>query len=253
MCNSLQHTNSIILNDAISFQRRLLSIIGSVIMSEIDTKNDENVKPQVQEESGEKISEDEAYFFHPVKLSEESEEVLDENKIEKSKIEIEQKLQEILRSISEETLQLSEFLMEENNIVKELCLSLKHVLKKINVSFNIPPQELPLKKKIKKVILNEEGHLILVHEKGEVHSAFLAEYPPEIVMAVLWVVIPELAKVIALYRKKISTRVNFFGKVKKELRSVAKAIIGGREKEQASGKERTIDAVKDALQSENQE
>ena len=221
-------------------------------MEKTDAKKIENVESTIPEENSEKVSE-ETYFFHPIKLSEESGEVLDEKEIEKSKIEIEQKLQEILRSISEETLQLSEFLMEENNMVKELCLSLKQILKKLNVSFNIPPQDLPLKKKIKKVILNEEGHLILVHEKGEVNSAFLAEYPPEIVMAVLWVVIPELAKVIALYRKKISTRVNFFGKVKKELKNVAKAIIGSKEKEQMSEKEQTMDAVKDALQTENQE
>ena len=142
-----------------------------MIMEETDAKNSENVESTIPEENSEKVSE-ETYFFHPIKLSEESGEVLDEKEIEKSKIEIEQKLQEILRSISEETLQLSEFLMEENNMVKELCLSLKQILKKLNVSFNIPPQDLPLKKKIKKVILNEEGHLILVHEKGEVKFSF---------------------------------------------------------------------------------
>ncbi|MGQ9545295.1 MAG: hypothetical protein ACUVQX_05865, partial [Candidatus Bathycorpusculaceae bacterium] len=182
-----------------------------------------NAKPKVNVEQtpqGESQSEavEEAYFFHPVQLSEEKEEILDEKEIEKAKVEIEQKLQEFLKSISEETLQLSEFLIEEKTLINELCISLKQILKKLNISFNIPPQGIPLKKKVKKVILNEEGHLILVHEKGEVNSAFLAEYPPEIVMAVLWVIIPELAKVIMLYRKKISTRINFFGKLKKELK-----------------------------------
>lgn len=99
--------------------------------------------------------------------------------------------------------------------------------------------------------MNEEGHLILVHEKGEVNSAFLAEYPPEIVMAALWVILPELAKVIMLYRKKISTRVNFFGKLKKELKGVAKAIIGGKEETATSSEEQTMDAVKESLTTEN--
>jgi len=219
-----------------------------------DVKANENVKPQSepqkQGESQEEAAE-EAHFFHPMQLSEEGGELLDEKEIEKSKVEIEQKLQELLKSISEETLQLSEFLMEENKLMDELCTSLKQILKKLNVSFNIPPQDIPLRKKVKKVILNEEGHLILVHEKGEVNSASLAEYPPEIVMAVLWVVMPELAKVVMLYRKKISTRVNFFGKIRKELKSVAKAIVG-KEGTSDSGSEQIMDVVKESLKPENQ-
>jgi hypothetical protein len=223
---------------------------GETFMEEKNVKTKGTAETSPKEESQSEAAE-EAYFFHPMQLSEESEEILDEKEIEKSKVEIEQKLQELLKSINEETLQLSEFLMEENKLMNELCISLKQILKKLNVSFNIPPHDIPLRKKVKKVILNEEGHLIIVHEKGEVNSAFLAEYPPEIVMAVLWVVMPELAKVVMLYRKKISTRANFFGKVKKELKSVVKAIVG-KEASSDSGSEQTMDAVKDSLKPENQ-
>ncbi|HVP92770.1 MAG TPA: hypothetical protein VMS94_03410 [Acidobacteriota bacterium] len=223
-------------------------------MEKKEVKSNENAKPQQQkpQEGVQETPVEEAHFFHPVQLSEESGEVLDEKEIEKSKAEIEQKLQELLKNINEETLQLSEFLMEENKMMEDLCMSLKQVLKKLNVSFSIPPQNIPIRTKINKVILNEEGHLILVHEKGDVNSGFLAEYPPEIVMAVLWTVMPELAKVVMLYRKKISVRVNFFGKVKKELKDVVKAIIG---KEGASGSSddgQAMDAVKESLKSENQ-
>jgi hypothetical protein len=213
------------------------------------SKNAESA-PQEKESQNEVV--EEPYFFHPIQLSEEGGETLDEKEIEKSKAEIEQKLQELLKGISEETLQLSEFLMEEKNMVNELCISLKQLLKKLNISFNIPPQNIPLRKKVKKVILNEEGHLIIVHEKGEVNSAFLAEYPPEIVMAVLWVIMPELAKVIMLYRKKISTRVNFFGKLKKELKGVAKAIVGSKEETAVSSGEHSMDVVKESLTNEKQ-
>lgn len=219
-------------------------------MGEEKVKPKENAKPLPKEENQSEETR-EAYFFHPMQLSEESEEILDEKEIEKSNVEIEQKLQELLRSISEETLQLSEFLMEESKLMNELCMSLKQILKKINVSFNIPPTDIPLRKKVKKVILNEEGHLILVHEKGEVNSAFLAEYPPEIVMAVLWVIMPELAKVVMLYRKKISMRVNFFGRLKKELKGVAKAIVG-KEGAPDSGSEQTMDVVKESIKPEKQ-
>jgi hypothetical protein len=222
-------------------------------MEKKEGKANESAKPQQQqqkpqEETREAVVE-EAYFFHPVQLSEGSGEVLDEKEIEKSKAEIEQKLQELLKSINEETLQLSEFLMEENKMMEDLCMSLKQILKKLNVSFNLPPQNIPIGKKIKKVILNEEGHLILVHEKGDVNSGFLADYPPEIVMAVLWNVMPELAKVVMLYRKKISTRVNFFGKVKKELKDVVKAIVGKEGTSGTSDDEQAMDAVKSENQS----
>jgi len=219
-------------------------------MEKKEAKTNESAKPQQQkpQEGAQETAVEEAYFFHPVQLSEGSGEVLDEKEIEKSKVEIDQKLQELLKSINEETLQLSEFLMEENKMMTDLCMSLKQILKKLNVSFNIPPQNIPIGKNIKKVILNEEGHLILVYEKGDVNSGFLAEYPPEIVMAVLWTVMPELAKVVMLYRKKISMRVNFFGKVKKELKDVVKAIIG---KESASGSS-SDEQVMDAVKSENQ-
>ncbi|NWG11538.1 hypothetical protein HXY33_07345 [Candidatus Bathyarchaeota archaeon] len=218
-------------------------------MTEKNTKSKENTEQTSPEENQGEVAE-EAHFFHPMQLSEGSEETLDEQEIEKSKVEIEQKLQELLKSINEETLQLSEFLMEESKLMKELCISLRHILKRLNVSFNIPPQDMPLPKKVKKVILNEEGHLILVYEKSEVNSAFLAEYPPEIVMAALWIVMPELAKVVMLYRKKISTRVNFFGKVKKELKSVVKAIVG-KEDTSDTDSEQMIDAVQESVKPEN--
>jgi len=221
-------------------------------MEKANAKSDANAESPPKEESQNEEAE-EPHFFHPVQLAEESGEVLDEKEIEKAKTEIEQKLQELLKSINEETLQLSEFLIEESKLMIDLCISLKQILKKLYVSFNIPPRNVPLRKRVKKVILNEEGHLILVYEKGEVNSAFLAEYPPEIVMAVLLIVMPELAKVIMLYRKKISTRVNFFGRVKKELKSVAKAIVGGKEATSDSSREQVIDAVKESLKTDNKD
>lgn len=209
----------------------------------------EKVDEDQEREKSLEESVEEAYFFHPMEFSEGGEEVLDIEEIEKHKAEFEQKLQELLKSISEETLQLSEFLMEEDKLIKELCNSLKQVLKRLNVSFNIPPREMPLKAKVKKVILNEECHLILIYEKGEVHSAFLAEYPPEIVMATLLVTMPELAKVIMLYRKKISARVSFFGRIKKELKNVVKAIIGG--KEDLELEQESMDVVETSLKTES--
>jgi len=222
-------------------------------MEKKDAKPNENVKqPAANPQESEKKQVDEVYFFHPVQLSDDKE-VLDEKEIEKSNTEFEQKLHEFLTSINEDVLQLSEFLMEENKIVNELCNALKQILKKLNVSFNIPPKDLPVKRKISKAILNEEGHLVLLSEKGDVHSAFLGDYPPQIVMNVLWVAMPELAKAITLYRKKISTRVSFFEKLRKELKSIAKAVAKGDIEGLEESEEQTMDVVKNSLTNETRQ
>lgn len=62
---------------------------------------------------------------------------------------------------------------KENKLVIELCTSLVQVLKKLDVSFNIPPRDLQLRKKAKKVILTDEGHLELYYEKEESIPRFL--------------------------------------------------------------------------------
>jgi hypothetical protein len=208
------------------------------IMSESNAKSAPKEQSQVTEEG----------HFHPILLSDEGVKSPDEK--EKTSSESEQKLQEILRNINDETLQLGDFLSKENMLVNELCRSLTEVLKKLDVSFNIPHQDIPSGKKAKKVILNEQGHLSITGEEGEVKSAFLAEYSPEVVMAVLWAVIPELAKVILLYRKRLSARVGFFEGIKKELKSVAKAIVGNRDENSQATMGQTRNAAKETPKSE---
>jgi hypothetical protein len=212
-------------------------------MPESNAKPDENAKPASKEQS--QVTEQ--GLLHPILLSDESIKSSDK---EKPTSEGEQRLQEILKSINEETLQLGDFLSSENMLVNELCTSLTEILKKLDVSFNIPQQDIPLGKKVKKVILTEQGHLSVTGEEGEVKSAFLAEYSPEIVMAVLWTVIPELAKVISLYRKRLSARVGFFEGIKKELKSVAKAIVSNRDENSPAKKEQARSTAKEDAKTE---
>lgn len=216
-------------------------------MESKDVETGEKVVSDATEEKAQTEGADGAYFFHPLEISD-GEQTSSVDELEK-KADFQQKLQELLRSINEETLQLSEFLMEEDKLIRELCDSLKQVLKKLKVSFYIPSREIPIRGKVKKIILNNECHLILVSERGDVHSAFLAEYSPEIVLATLLVIMPELAKALTLYRKRISMRVNIFGRIKKELKNVVKAIVGNREV--AETEKESMDVVKTTLNSEN--
>ncbi|MCJ7469068.1 hypothetical protein MUO74_01035, partial [Candidatus Bathyarchaeota archaeon] len=68
----------------------------------------------------------------------------------------------------------------------------------------------------------------------DTHSAFLAEYSSEVVMTVLWVVVPELTKAISVYRKRANSRISFFEGLKKELKNIARAIVSDKTENAAS-------------------
>jgi len=192
----------------------------------------ETSPPETQEK------EEATQFYQSSEILEESE-YLDEKEIEKLR-EIEKKLQDVLKMIEEETMQLSEFIMEEKNLINESCVLLRNVLKKLKISFKLPPKIIKAPRKPKEVILNEEGHLILVFENGEVASKLIEEYPPEIVMSVIWELLPGLAKSIKIYREKISGRVSFFEKVKRELKNLFKVFAASEGKESEDEYEKDI-------------
>ncbi|HML02028.1 MAG TPA: hypothetical protein VK487_01505 [Candidatus Bathyarchaeia archaeon] len=162
---------------------------------------------------------EDTYLYYPYRLQSEE---TDEN-FEKTKAEVEKRFNELLTTISEETLQLSEFLLEEKKLVQELCMFLRHILRRLNMTFNIPLKAIPeLREKAKRVVLNKEGHLIVMYERDKVNSKVLEDYSPEIVLSVIWNVIPELERSIKTYRKRISERVSIFERIKKELKNIQK-------------------------------
>jgi len=159
---------------------------------------------------------------HTMHLSDESPEILQNWASDEDQ----KKLQELLHKINEESCQLSACLTEEQKLMAELCGSIAEILKRLHVSISIPPRNLPLQEKARKVFLDEEAFLKLFLEKDEERSAFLGEYAPEIVMAVLQVVVPELHIVIKSYKKKVGMRMGFFEEIKREVKAIAKAIAG---------------------------
>lgn len=156
-------------------------------------------------------------------------EMFDEEEIERIRGEIEQKFSDSLRIINEETVHLSEFLIEDKKLAKELCRLIRTVLKRLDLSFVIPPDAIPIFKKTDKIILNETGHLVFVYEKTKVSSKPLEEYSPEIVLAVFLNIIPELGRSMRIYRQTISLRINFFERMYRELESINRAFATSKE------------------------
>jgi hypothetical protein len=190
-------------------------------MTETDTNHNANEGSASKKEIQTEVFGDDC-SFRPLNLHQEKKETSD--------AENEQRIQESLKTLKEETSELSVSLAEESRLINDICLSLAQALKKLDVSVNIPAREMPVDKKIRKIVLNQDGSLKFSDENGEVQSAILSEYPPEMVMAVVRTVIPELAKITALYRRRVKARLSFFEEVRKELRTIMNAITGKTEK-----------------------
>jgi len=186
--------------------------------------------------------------FYSFLFGNQSSETLDEKMVEQARVEIEGKFLDSLKVINEEILQLSEFLIEDKKLAQELCKLIKQVLKHLNLSFVIPARAIPLYKETEQIILNEEGHLIFVHEKNKVTSKALEEYPPEIILIVFLDIIPKLGKLLKLYRKKVGMRVNFFEKIYRELENVNRTFATSNQRPDESLEESVeVDGVKKVL------
>jgi hypothetical protein len=213
-------------------------------VTETSADSESNAQSFPRRKSQGKEASEEYYFLHPLQLSIEDNELLDG--------ESEQKMDEFLRTIERETSELSVSLTEESKLIKEICMSLAQVLKRLNVSIDIPTKGLLVDKNTRNVVLNKDGDLQLVDENGETRSASLSEYPPEIVMAVVWRVVPELVKIITSYKRRVGKRLSFFEEVKKELRTIANAIARNKNEKPASALGQTEDTAEQRLENETQ-
>lgn len=159
-------------------------------------------------------------------------------------------MQESLKTINEEALQLSEFVWQENKLIKELCLQLKQVLKQLSMSFGLPPTVFPVNGRTQRIILNEEAHLVLINEKNEVTSKALEDLPPQVIFDVVSLVVPELGKSLTSFRRKICNRVSLFDRVNQELKNLSNVFLTDSRPE--GGNKPTNDAVKKALLSQHE-
>lgn len=164
---------------------------------------------------------------------------------------LDEKMQESLKILSEETLQLSEFLWQEEKLIKELCTLLKLVLRQLNISFNLPPNILPRTEKMQKIVLNDEAHLIIVNDQNEVRSKALEDYPPHVIFNVVSFVVPELSRSLTSYRKRISMRISLFDRVNQELKNLRNIFAGSPKKLEAGSP--VEDGIRKALQSQQKD
>jgi hypothetical protein len=208
-------------------------------------------KPKKDEGSVETINEE--YYSYPYQFWNQDAGKANSKETEKNRAEIEQKFLDLLKGINEETLQLSEIVIEEKRLAHELCDLLKQILSNLNMSITIPSKAVPPLKEKGEIILNAQGNLIFVSEEGKVDSKLLEEYPPDVILMIAWSAIPQLKESIASYRKKVGIRVNFFNKINRELKNVQGVFLTSKEKTEEDELEELFqeDAVKKLFQEED--
>ena len=143
--------------------------------------------------------------------------------------EVEEKFSSLMRVITEDARQLSEFLIAEENTIAHICKSLENILSELNLSVVIPQKAVPTVEKSKEIILNSQCHLIIVKEDGTVESKSLDRYAPETILAVVWALIPRLREEVSAYLRKVSVRLNFLGMIKEELKNIQKPFVRSEE------------------------
>jgi len=159
-------------------------------------------------------------------------------------------MQESLKVLSEETLQLSELIWQEAKLTKEFCAVLKQVLKQLKISFNLPVNLVANGQRLQQAILNPEAHLILINDKNEVESRALEDYSPDVISNMISYIVPELSKSLTLYRQKIAVRIDLFDRVNRELRNL-RNMSDNRSDKNEEGSGPVEDGVKKTLMEQN--
>lgn len=132
---------------------------------------------------------------------------------------------ESLRIIKEETLKLSEFILQEEKLIEELCVLLKQILKCLDMSFSLPTNILPQTGETQRIILNDEAHLIFISKEDKEKSKALDDCPPQVILKVVSFIIPELSRSMTSYRKKISSRIGLFERINGELANLRNTFV----------------------------
>lgn len=192
------------------------------MVEELEEKSQESQSENVPWQP---LPQDDAYFPYTSQPQNEAAAEVEESMDTKEKHEeIRSKFNEFMKAISEETSQLTDFVLEEKKLIKELCSLSTQILKNLKISFNIHPDCISKLREARQIKFNKEGYLTIIRNDDTVDSKLLEDYPPDTILAVMMVIIPELEKAIKTYRKNRSHRVSLLEKIKHELKNLQKAV-----------------------------
>lgn len=126
-----------------------------------------------------------------------------------------------LKSIAEESLQISELSEMEKTYSGEVVTLFRHLIEPLNSTFHIKPTSLSKSdSSIQDVVLTPQGTVCVMHSHGTINSRPLEGFSTEILLRIVSEVVPEAKKILVEKRQKITGRVGTLEKITKEFRKL---------------------------------
>ena len=127
-----------------------------------------------------------------------------------------------IKSLQEESLQISELTEMERNYVMEVITYAKQLIEPTGLSFHIKPSSISKSdSSLTDVVLTSQGYVCLMYNGGLVSSRSLESLQTETLVKILLEVLPELKALFGEKREKLSARVGMLEKMAREFRKIA--------------------------------
>ena len=129
-----------------------------------------------------------------------------------------------IKSLQEESQQISELVEMERSYSAEVTNQLKQIILPLNASYHIKPESVSKNdSSISDVILTPQGVVCVFYSSGNVVSRPLESITSEVLIRILSEVIPEAKVLTNDRRQKLSGRVMTLEKLSKEMRKIPNA------------------------------
>ena len=136
-----------------------------------------------------------------------------------------------IRSLQEESQQISELIEMERSFATEVAAQLKQTIIPLNASYHIKPESISKSdSSISDVVLTPQGLVCVFYNSGNVISRPLESITSEVLIRILAEVIPDAKALMNERRQKLSGRVMTLEKLSKEMRKDSTA--SGRQRTQ---------------------
>jgi hypothetical protein len=130
-----------------------------------------------------------------------------------------------IRTLQEESLQISELSEMERNYAAEVSSLLRQLIEPLNTAYHIKPGSVSNRDAtLTDVVLTPQGMLFFMHNHGTINSKTLENLPSEVLVKILAEVVPQVKKVMIDKRQKISARVATLEKIGREFKKIAPTV-----------------------------
>jgi len=130
------------------------------------------------------------------------------------------KVQEMLRQMQEEAMQISELTLMQKDYISEISTYIKRVLIMLPYSIEVSMATLGNRGKKGKAFLNKNAHIIMTSDGNEATSTPLAELEPDLSMAVLSDAMPKIEEGLKIKRERMQDETTRLEQLAMQMESV---------------------------------